>query len=127
MDPAIKQAIDDLGRTFEAFKAENDARIKELQTKGFVSGETLQKIERMNAALDNITAMKAQLEALDTAVGRIAIIPAQPNRLSMLSEHSIVTPLKNGFVRAVNLLWLKLSVFKFRQVFPRCPIPMVVI
>jgi len=70
----IKDLIDPLGRSFEAYKAENDKQIKELKDSGRSDPILSGKIENINAELDKITAVKTQLEAkitaLETAIAR---------------------------------------------------------
>jgi len=68
--PELKQIIEDLGTTFQAFKAENDARLKEIEAKGHVDPLLAEKVEKINAEITSIAAMKAQLEAIEAAVAR---------------------------------------------------------
>ena len=70
MNEELKKLIEDLGRAFEAFKAENDTRIKAVEAKGSADPLIQAKIDKINADLDQITAMKTQLETLQTAVAR---------------------------------------------------------
>jgi len=69
MDTEIKKTIEALGKTFEEFKAANDTQIAELK-KDKSDPILAEKIEKINAELDKITAIKTQLEALETAVAR---------------------------------------------------------
>jgi HK97 family phage major capsid protein len=66
----INQVIEDLGRSFETFKAENDKRLKEIETKGNADPLLVEKVEKINAEISQIAAMKKQLEALETVAGR---------------------------------------------------------
>jgi len=66
----IKKLINTLGTTFEQFKAENDARIKAIESKGHADPLLTEKVEKINAEIGNIVAMKKQLEAIETAVAR---------------------------------------------------------
>jgi HK97 family phage major capsid protein len=66
----LKDTIEALGRTFEEFKAANEQRIKAIENKGYAPADTVEKIDKINAELDKIVALKAQLEALETAVAR---------------------------------------------------------
>ena len=66
----LKKLISALGTTFEQFKAENDARIKAIETKGHADPLLSEKVEKINAELTNITNMKMQLEAIETAVAK---------------------------------------------------------
>ncbi len=66
----LKKLIEDLGRAFEAFKSENDKRIKEIEKKGFAPQDLVDKVNRINADITEISAMKKQLEAIETAVAK---------------------------------------------------------
>jgi HK97 family phage major capsid protein len=73
----LKQLIEDLGRAFEEFRGENDRRIKAIEAKGSVDPLLTEKVEKINAEMGtmvatkkNFEAMKAQLEAIETAVAR---------------------------------------------------------
>lgn len=66
----IRDLIDQLGRTFETFKAENDRRIASIEAKGYAPADVVEKVEKINKDLGDIAAMKRQLEALETAIGR---------------------------------------------------------
>ena len=66
----LKKLIEALGKTFETFKAENDARIKQIEAKGQADPVLAEKVEKINADLGQMAAMKKQLEAIETAVAR---------------------------------------------------------
>ena len=66
----IKALIEDLGKTFEQFKAENDARIKAIETKGHADPLLTEKVDKINADIAQISALKKQLETLETAVAQ---------------------------------------------------------
>ncbi len=66
----LKRLIEDIGKAFEQFKAENDARIKKIEAGGNVDPLLVEKVERINKDLSAISAMKKQLEAIETAVAR---------------------------------------------------------
>jgi hypothetical protein len=66
----IKELIEDLGRTFETFKVENDLRIKEIEAKGHADPLLAEKVEKINAEVGKSAEMKRQLEALDKVAGR---------------------------------------------------------
>ena len=46
-------AFDDFVRTFEAFKDTNDTKLRELERRNAADVITTDKLERLNAALDN--------------------------------------------------------------------------
>lgn len=66
----IKDTIQALGTAFEEFKAANDARLKEIEAKGGADPLLTEKVEKINADISQIAAMKKQLEALETVAGR---------------------------------------------------------
>lgn len=66
----INQVIEDLGRSFEAFKAENDKRLKEIETKGGADPLLTEKVEKINAEISQIAALKKQIEHVETVAGR---------------------------------------------------------
>ena len=66
----IKKLIEAMGRAFEEFKAQNDSRIKAIESKGYAPADLAEKVEKINADISNIAAMKRQLEAIETAVAR---------------------------------------------------------
>lgn len=70
MGDEIKKLIQDLGKTFEEFKAENDTRIKSIEAKGHADPLLTEKVEKINADLGELATLKAQLEAIETAIAR---------------------------------------------------------
>jgi HK97 family phage major capsid protein len=66
----LKETIESIGRAFETFKAENDARLKEIEKKGHVDPLLAEKVEKINADISALGEMKKQLEAIETAVAR---------------------------------------------------------
>lgn len=66
----IKDTIYALGKAFEAFKSENDARLKEIEEKGGADPLLTEKVEKINAEISQLAEMKRQLEALETVAGR---------------------------------------------------------
>jgi len=69
----LKETIDAIGRAFETFKTENDQKIKALEAKGTVDPILTEKVEKINADITRLNDVKAQVEALETRVGRMAI------------------------------------------------------
>lgn len=66
----LKKMIEALGRAFEQFKAENDARIKQIEAKGHADPLLTEKVDKINRDISNIAEMKRQMEAIETAVAR---------------------------------------------------------
>ncbi len=69
--PELKETIEALGKAFEEFKAANDLRLKEIEKKGGADPVLAEKVERINAEMTKISEMKAQLEAIETAIARM--------------------------------------------------------
>lgn len=70
MSVELKDTIQALGNAFEQFKAENDARLKEIEKRGGADPILSEKVDKINADLSAIIKMKSQLEALEGAVAR---------------------------------------------------------
>ena len=68
MSLELKETIQALGKAFDAFKAENDARLKEIEKKGAADPLLTEKVDKINADIAQISALKKQLETLETAV-----------------------------------------------------------
>lgn len=66
----LKETIESIGRAFGQFKAENDARLKEIEKKGHPDPLLAEKVEKINADISALGEMKKQLEAIETAVAR---------------------------------------------------------
>jgi len=65
--PEIKETIEAIGKAFEEFKAANDTRLKEIE-KGKSDPVLAEKVDKINAEISAMAAMKRQLEAIETAV-----------------------------------------------------------
>ena len=70
MSLELKETIQALGKAFDAFKAENDARLKEIEKKGAADPLLSEKVDKINADIAQISALKKQLETLETAVAQ---------------------------------------------------------
>ena len=66
----LKDMIEKIGRAFEEFKSENDARLKAMETKGHADPVLVEKVEKINADMSALSAMKRQLETIETALAR---------------------------------------------------------
>lgn len=80
MSEQIKDVIDELGRSFEAFKAANDTRLKAIEAKGSADALDRAKVDAINAELNELSKTKkdletlqAQLVAIETAVAAAEI------------------------------------------------------
>lgn len=70
MSLELKETIQALGKAFEAFKAENDARLKEIEKKGVADPLLTEKVDKINADIAQISALKKQLDTLETTVAQ---------------------------------------------------------
>jgi HK97 family phage major capsid protein len=66
----IKEAVDKLGATFEQFKAANDERIKQIETKGHADPQLEEKVNKLSAAVADHSEIKERLEKAETAIQR---------------------------------------------------------
>lgn len=80
---AIKSAVEQLGKDWHQFKAENDRRLAEIEQKGKPSAESEQKLARISAELDRLGEVKARLEAVETAIRR----PGQGGTATEVKSH----------------------------------------
>lgn len=69
----LKETIDAIGKAFEAFKVENDQKIKDLEAKGTVDALLTEKVEKINADITKLIDVRDQVEALENRVGRMAL------------------------------------------------------
>lgn len=77
--PALKAAQDDFASTFAAFKDANDQRLAELEAKHGADGLTLDKVERINAALD----------AQQKSIERLSLSMSQPGLRADVSNTEV--------------------------------------
>jgi len=63
----IEKKFEDLGRAFEAFKKENDARLKEIEKTGTAAADREEKLNRINAAMD---AQEAEIKKIMASLNR---------------------------------------------------------
>ena len=66
----IKKSIADIGKAVHELHAENDKLQKELKEKGSVDALLTEKVDKINKDITEISALKRQLEALETLVAR---------------------------------------------------------
>lgn len=70
MSLELKETIQALGKAFDAFKAENDARLKEIEKKGVADPLLTEKVDKINADIAQISALKKRLDTLETTVAQ---------------------------------------------------------
>lgn len=68
---AIKTQLDEMGRTWEQFKKENDQRLSDLSKKGGTDPLLTEKVEKMNSGIDQIADRLEKLEALRASVKEV--------------------------------------------------------
>jgi len=68
----VKDAIKELGSTFEQFKAANDERLKQIEEKGKADPLIEEKVRKMTEAMDGFSDVKERLEKAETTLKRTA-------------------------------------------------------
>lgn len=66
----IKEILDGLKSDFEAFKTANDQRIEEIAKKGVADPILVEKQQKIEARIDELSALKAQVEQLEVLANR---------------------------------------------------------
>lgn len=66
----VKRLIADLGHAFEEYKKENDRALALIKMQGHAPQDLIDKVDRINKDISDISAMKKQMEAIETAVAR---------------------------------------------------------
>ena len=84
MSTEVKSAIDALNRAFEEFKAANDERIKQLETRGSADGALTEKVERLNG---EISKLQSQLTEVELQANRRALGPDGRREDPAVREH----------------------------------------
>lgn len=72
---ALQRTIDQLGSAFSEFRSANDARVAEIARRGVADVLSEEKVTRINAALDELEAIKQRLEAAETRAARPGATP----------------------------------------------------
>ena len=70
MSVEMKQAVEELGQSFEVFKAENDKRLAAIEKHGHAPADLTEKVERINAAVGEFQKIKDQVDAIEAAANR---------------------------------------------------------
>jgi HK97 family phage major capsid protein len=90
--PDLDHALDDLLRAFETYKEENDRRLADMETRGAADPLTLEKIERLDRALDE---NKRRLDEISLKAARPPLSSSGP-RAHLAREHRAAF---DGYVR----------------------------
>jgi len=94
----IAEAIDKIGRTFDEYKATNDARLEQIAKRGAADVVTEEKLARMDAALDQLAELKKQVEQVETRAAR----PGGAGSRDGVSEAPEARTYRNLFLRWVR-------------------------
>ncbi len=70
MSAALQQAVEELGHAFEAFKAENDKRLKAIEEHGHAPADLEQKVSELSATITNLQQVKDRLDHLEAVANR---------------------------------------------------------
>jgi len=84
MVPEVSATLDDIARTFEAYKAENDERVKTLEKRLPADVISVEKLARMDGALDQ---QKRRLDELTLKSARPALGAAEAPVSPVMAEH----------------------------------------
>jgi len=71
MSEEIKKLIEDQGRALEAFRADNEKRLKDLEGKDHTDPLLEDKVKRIAEDVAAIATMKTQIESIETAVAKM--------------------------------------------------------
>lgn len=71
MSEELKKLVEDLGKSFNAFKSENDTRLKEIEKKGNSDPILSEKVEKIARNITDLEAMRQQVESIEKAVAKI--------------------------------------------------------
>jgi len=75
MPEELKKLVEDLGKAFSEFKAENDTRLKEIENKDHADPILTEKVERIAKDIVDIESMRQQMEAVEKAVANMQTPP----------------------------------------------------
>jgi HK97 family phage major capsid protein len=98
----LKETIESIGRAFEQFKSENDARLKEIEKKGSVDPLLAEKVDKINADISALGEMKKQLEAIETAVARGQYAGGSAKDKAVIARAKAFTHLMRGNIDAIK-------------------------
>lgn len=92
----VKAAIEDLGRTFEAFKKANDTELAEIKRKGHGDPLLASQVEKLNAELARVNEVKERLDELEKKANRLNAGGGGADQDAAQVEHKAAF---NSFVR----------------------------
>lgn len=97
----VKTAIENSNRLFEEFKRTNDERIKQLEEKGSVDPLVTQKLEKLNKAIDEQSAVNEQFMQVRAVVDRLAAAGIQTSEAKAVEEKTLAK--FNGELKATAM------------------------
>lgn len=71
MSEELKKLVEDLGKSFYAFKTENDTRLKEIENKKHTDPLLTEKVEKIAKEIVDFESMRQQFVAIEKAVANI--------------------------------------------------------
>lgn len=89
----LNKVVTDIQSAFAEFKKANDERIKAIETKGYAPADIVEKVEKLNEAIQQ---KNDEIAAMKTAMARTAQ-PEQKNKRSEQEEKA--AKLMNGYIR----------------------------
>lgn len=102
----LRKLLDELGRSFDQFKAANDQRLKEIEAKGSASAEVTAKVDRINT---DITAIRASIDQVETAMRQQENLLARFELLGSQSARDREERLRNECREFLALLGTRLE------------------
>ncbi len=82
----LKEGVEEIGKTFDAFKAANDERLEAIETKGYANPELEAKVDKMNASLDSLAEKNEKIEASMARAEREKLINTDVDTKGMTKE-----------------------------------------
>ena len=70
MDMELKEAIEKIGKTYEEYKKTNDERLSQLEKKGVVDPLVTEKLDRLDAKMSELEAVKSAVDSLEKKANR---------------------------------------------------------
>ena len=95
----LKGVIEEIGAAFEAFKKDNDARLKALEKKGSADVVTLEKVDRINGELTRLSELKSEMERVKQVLDEISAKASRPRAGGETAEQAEHHKAFNRFLR----------------------------
>lgn len=82
----LKEGVEKIGKTFDAFKAVNDERLDKIEKTGYTDPELEAKVDKMNSALDSLAEKNEKIEASMARAQKDALINSDVDTKGMTPE-----------------------------------------